>query len=145
MMFFQNDKRWAGLSLNKSSETIGSVGCLLTALCNIAIERDPDIEINPELLNIRLIENNGYTKGNLIIWSVVEDLLDVHIDHIYTGDIDYDIDTYYIVNFLNPTTGHFTNLLSKHGDKYNIYDVWDDTKKTISKPRRIVKLHYGRD
>ena len=142
MMFYQNDRRWAGLPINNSSETIGSVGCLLTSLCNIAIDRDCDIDIDPEILNQMLIDNNGYTSGNLIIWSVVSELLGVEIDHIYTGKIDYDINAYYIVNFLNPTVGHFTNLLSKHGDNYNIYDVWDDKRKTILKPRRVVKVFY---
>ena len=66
------------------------------------------------------IDNDGYTKENYIIWAVVERLLNANIEHIYNGSIEYDMNSFYIVNFLNFGTGHFTNLISKNKNYYNV-------------------------
>lgn len=142
MMYNQNDKNWKNTPINNSSNTIGEVGCLLTSLVNIYKIKHSDSIMTPPYLNALLIEKNGYTPGNLIIWAAVEKALNVKIQHIYTGEIEYDINSFYIVNFLNFGTGHFTNLLSYENGKYNIFDVWDGKEKTISKPRRLVKVTF---
>jgi len=141
-MYSQNDDEWMNEPLNKSRNTIGQVGCLLTSLINIFKTRYPDIDITPLSFNQNLIDNNGYTDGNLVIWSVVEDLLGVDIEHIFTGFVEYDLNSFYIANFKNPNTGHFTNVISKDGNKYNIFDVWDGKYKTIIAPRRLVKVRF---
>lgn len=140
-MYSQNNRKWKEYSINNSKTTIGEVGCLLTSICNI-YNIHHNVKITPITLNTRLINNNGYTDGNLIIWSVVESLLDVEIQHIFTGKVEYDMNSYYIVNFLNFGTGHFTNLISKDNDKYNIFDVWDSKYKVIDTPRRLVKMTF---
>ena len=143
MMYQQNNMRWKNASINNSKvETIGSVGCLLTSLCNIHNAKYND-DMTPPDLNDKLIMNNGYTNGNLIIWSVVEHILKCSIKHYYEGEVEYDMNSYYIVNFLHFGTGHFTNLLNKKEDRYNIYDVWDGKRYAIPKPRRIVKVTYN--
>jgi len=141
-MYYQNNPKWKDKPLNNSVMTIGQVGCLLTALCNVYLEKNPDCPLTPSDLNTLLIKNKGYTQNNLIIWSVASEILDMDIQHIYTGEIEYDVNAFYIVNFLNFGVGHFTNLISKDGDKYYIYDVWDDTFRVIDKPRRLVKIDY---
>jgi hypothetical protein len=142
MMYSQNNKIWKHEPLNKSDNTIGEVGCLLTSLVNIYKIKHPDSIMTPLYLNALFVEKNGYTKDNYIIWSVVETILDVEIQHIYTGEIEYNINSFYIVNFLNFGSGHFTNLLSYENSEYNIFDVWDGTYKTISTPRRLVKVVF---
>lgn len=140
--YSQNDIRWKDKPLNNSLNAIGEVGCLLTSLVNIYKIRHPEIDITPFSFNRGLIEHDGYTKDNYIIWAVVEKLLDVKIEHIYTGVIEYDVNSYYIVNFLNFGCGHFTNLVSKKDNDYNIFDVWDGKYKTITTPRRFVKVRF---
>ena len=141
-MYYQNDPKWKHKKLNNSAMTIGEVGCLLTALCNVYLEKNPDCPITPPDLNTLLIKNNGYTDNNLIIWSAVSEILDMEIQHMYTGEIEYDVNAFYIVNFLNFGVGHFTNLVKKEGDICYIYDVWNDTFRAIDKPRRLVKIDY---
>lgn len=140
-MFYQNDDRWKNVKLNNSNETIGSVGCLLTALTNIY----NDIycqHITPEDINRELIIYNGYTSDNLIIWSAVEHILKLKIVHHYTDDIFYSTHDYFIVNYLNYGVGHFTNLISKRRDNFEVFDVWDNKVKTKNAKdiRRVVKV-----
>lgn len=141
-MFSQNNNRWKLVPINESKNTIGEVGCLLTSLVNIHNLRNPNDKITPLHLNSALIDNNGYTSGNLIIWAVAEKILKAKIEHIYTGKIEYDLNSYYIANFINFGSGHFTNLISISGENYNIYDVWNNSFYKIGKPRRIVKITY---
>jgi hypothetical protein len=96
--------------------------------------------MTPIDLNRELILNKGYTGDNYIIWSVVSEILDLEIDHHYTGDIEYSINDYFIVNYINNGYGHFTNLISKKGDEYNVFDVWDNNYRTKTDIRRVVKV-----
>jgi len=141
-MYYQNDPKWKNIPLNNSEMTIGEVGCLLTSLCNSAYLRHPSIKITPDELNKELTNSKGYTENNLIIWAVASRLLGAEIDHNYKGQIEYDSNSFYIVNFLNFGVGHFTNLIKKECEKYYIYDVWDDKFKVIDKPRRLVKVTF---
>ena len=137
-MYYQNDPKWKHNKLNNSAMTIGAKGCLVTALGNASrFEKK-----RPCLMSDLLRFENGFTKDNLVIWAVASKILNAKIDHDYKGEIEYSINTIYIVNFLNGNNGHFTNLISKQGDNYNIFDVWDGKYKTISKPRRLVKIDY---
>jgi hypothetical protein len=138
-MFYQNDPLWKDKSLNNSSETIGSVGCLLTSLCSIN-NLINDNKITPIDLDRDLILYNGYTNGNLIIWAVVEHILNLEIVHHYKGDIDYSLNDFYIVNYINYGYGHFTNLISKKGKEYNVFDVWDNHYRNNMDIRRVVKV-----
>jgi len=138
-MFYQNDPIWKDKSLNNSKETIGSVGCLLTSLCNI-YNLINDKKITPIDLNRDLILYNGYTNDNLIIWSVVEKILNLNIYHYYNGEIEYSLNNFYIVNYLNHGYGHFTNLISKKENEYNVFDVWDNQFKTKTNIRRVIKV-----
>ena len=138
-MLYQNDPKWKDKPLNNSNETIGSVGCLLTALCNINNIVN-DRYFTPIDLNRELIFCNGYTNDNLIIWSVVEHILNLGIVHHYTDEIEYSSDDYYIVNYINHGYGHFTNLLSNHGSCYKVFDVWNNQIRNKIDIRRVVKV-----
>ena len=138
-MFCQNDPLWKDKSLNNSKETIGGVGCLLTSLSNISNLANSKT-ITPIDLNRELILYNGYTNDNLIIWSIAEKVLDLKIIHYYTGDIEYTLNDFYIVNYINYGYGHFTNLISKKGGEYNVFDVWDNHYRTKTDIRRVIKV-----
>ena len=141
-MYSQNNPGWRRTPINESKNTIGEVGCLLTSLVNTYNLKFPGDKITPLHLNAALIDHKGYTKGNLIIWAVAEKILNAKIEHIYTGTVEYDVNAFYIANFLNFGSGHFTNVISKDDNKYNIFDVWDGEYKTIDTPRRLVKVVF---
>ena len=63
----QRDSRWKYEKLGYGNTTIGSYGCLLTALTCLA--RIDDVRKVNEILK----KNNGYVgdNGNLIVWSKV--------------------------------------------------------------------------
>lgn len=144
-MDYQNDERWKNTPINRSSNTLGEVGCLVTSLSNIYNIRNKDGIMTPAIFNDLLLKKHGYTKDNYVIWAKASDILNAEIKHIYSGDIEFDINSYYVVNFLNFGAGHFCNLISKEGDKYNIFDVWDGKYKTINKPRRLVKITFAKE
>ncbi len=141
-MLSQNNPSWKLNPINESKNTIGEVGCLLTSLCNAYNIKYPNTPITPLHLNTALIDNNGYTIENYIIWGVAEKVINAKIEHIYTGTVEYDMNAFYIANFLNFGSGHFTNVISKDDNKYNIFDVYDGEYKKIPTPRRLVKVVF---
>ena len=138
-MYSQNDRRWCNDKLG--TRTIGQIGCLLTSLCNINNLAGREEKHMPDQFNTLFKLNSGYTE-NLIIWAVAEKILKAEIDPWYKGSVEYDINSYYIVNFLNFGSGHFTNLLSKKDKDFYLYDVWNGKNRIIRNPRRIVKVTY---
>ena len=143
-MFYQNDSRWKNIKLGKSNVTIGSHGCLLTSICNIINHKNSNEAFTPEKLNQLLINEKGFTNEGLIIWAVVERLFNVRIDSNYKGQINYDANNYYIVNYINFGAGHFVNLIETEGIKFFVFDVWDGLNKVKNQHeiRRYVKLFY---
>ena len=140
-MHTQRDPRWRDTPLGESGVTIGSHGCLLTAIanaCNIAHREERH---TPETLNELLIERSGLSRRGLIIWSRVEEALDCTCHTHYTGEIE---GGHYIVNFLANGVGHFTNLVSRADDYYTVFDVWDGQIKSIpaKEIRRIVRIGF---
>jgi len=65
--FYQKDTRWASERLGRSSDTMGSDGCLVTAasmaLANLGFQT------NPSDLNARLTQSDGFTKNGWLIWD----------------------------------------------------------------------------
>jgi len=65
----QRDTRWKNTKLGTSDTTIGSHGCTITALTMLAgLDRVDDV-------NDRLNKVNGYLRGNLLIWSKIEEAI----------------------------------------------------------------------
>ena len=138
-MLYQNDPEWKDEPLNNSSETIGTVGCLLTALCNVNNKLNR-LFITPIDLNRELIKYSGYTNDNYIIWAIVEHILGLDIVHHYKDDVEYSVNDNFIVNYINQGCGHFTNLVSKHGSCYTVFDVWSNKIQNKTDIRRVVKI-----
>lgn len=143
-LVYQNNELWRDKKLGRSQLTIGSHGCLITSLCNIYNMRSKNF-ITPDTFNGLMTENHGINSQGLVIWNIAEIILKAKIEHIYKGAMTYDVNSYYIVNFLLSGHGHFTNLLEISGDKYFIYDVWDASYKVLKAKdiRRVVKVIYS--
>ena len=137
----QNDARWKHISLGPTNMTIGSSGCLLAALSNVYNLNRGYNEMNPTILNRDLLQNSGFTRDGLVVWSAVEKLWNCKV---IFDNKKLDVNQFNIVryNFLGGT--HFTNLLNKYGDKAVIYDTWDDEVKCIEwgKITRVTTLIF---
>lgn len=69
----QLDPRWSHQILGASGETIAESGC---TLCAVAMALDSkSIQLSPSELNRKLISEDGFTPGGLIIWNAVSDIL----------------------------------------------------------------------
>ncbi len=71
--WLQYDSRWGSVQLG-SSETIGHVGCLVTAITKLIIEAglaSPE-ELTPDVLVKYLNDNSGF-DGNALVWSKVSE------------------------------------------------------------------------
>ncbi len=62
----QRDVRWVGLQLGTSHTTIGTHGCLITAIASI-------LNTTPDVVNERLKSVNGFKDGNLVIWAKINE------------------------------------------------------------------------
>lgn len=62
----QRDPRWAGKNLGTSPQTIGTHGCVITALTMLAGE--VDVGRTNDLFN----QHGVYVQGNLVWWSQVQ-------------------------------------------------------------------------
>lgn len=72
-IFNQRDPRWASIQHGTSSSTIGQTGCTICVVCSILWHAGYKT-ITPKELNSALKNNNGYSQGNLIIWTKVAEL-----------------------------------------------------------------------
>lgn len=61
----QRDPRWANIKLGTSNSTIYFYGCTITSLAMI-------LGTTPDVVNRRLKDVDGFSNGNLIVWSKVE-------------------------------------------------------------------------
>lgn len=72
--FSQKDPRWASDRLGKTSDTLGSDGCLVTsaamALSNLGFQT------SPKDLNHRLTQTKSYTRNGWLIWDGIRRVTD---------------------------------------------------------------------
>ena len=62
----QKDARWKSTRLGNCKDTIGSSGCLITSLTNLAKELGVS-DVTPSWLNAWLLQHAGYSNGCLLI------------------------------------------------------------------------------
>ena len=67
VIFSQKDPRWAADRLGKTSDTMGSDGCLVTAT-SMALN-NLGFQTNPKDLNQRLTSTDSYTDKGWLIWD----------------------------------------------------------------------------
>lgn len=142
-MYSQKDPRWADIKIN--IQTLGKVGCLITSLANI-YESYHKVILTPVEMLERLKVHKGITRDDLVIWEAVYHALGCKkIDINYVGDITYGINCYYIVNYINYGTGHFTNLLERISEnRLRVFDVYEGKQeiKRLKEIRRVVRIEF---
>jgi len=63
----QRDDKWAKIKIGNTSETLGKVGCLVSSVgMNLSFY---DIEMNPKIINEKLIKEEGFTKRGWLVWN----------------------------------------------------------------------------
>lgn len=71
-VYSQRDLKWAGDKLGTSATTIGGYGCLMTDVASMLT--DAGYKFTPQELNAWLIQNGGYTNGNLLVYAAIDKL-----------------------------------------------------------------------
>ncbi len=137
--YLQGDSRWAAETIGGSGESIGRVGC---TLCSVAMAvSDLGMEIEPPVLNQKLIEGSGYTERGWMIWGAVAPATDSFAEVVYCNEpthrrIDECIQRgeFPIVKiFLPGPIPHWVVVVGKEGNEYLVKDP-------AEKSRKIVKL-----
>jgi len=72
--YSQRNPEWANIPLGLSNYTVGSAGCAVTAATMLATMVNP--ELTPGSVTEWLNEHGGFTRGGLLYWSVVAQMVD---------------------------------------------------------------------
>jgi len=64
----QRDPHWSNVPLGFSNLTIGGYGCTITCISMLAC-------LNPDEVNARLKAVNGFSNGNLVIWTKIKEAI----------------------------------------------------------------------
>ena len=139
--FYQKDGRWAGESLGRSSDTIGSHGCLVTAtsmaLANLGFQT------NPSDLNARLTDNDGFTKKGWLIWDGIRKVTGGRAAAQYYDEVNEDIinscmreGDYPLVQFyLKNGRSHWAMILKRDARGYHMRDPLRQSSVPLIFPR----------
>ena len=132
--FIQKDKRWGSQRLGKTSDTIASDGCLLTAsamaLTNLGFQ------LNPSKLNNALTRYDGFTSQGWLIWDGIRRITGGKAKATVYNTVSKQIidkcimsGSYPLVQFDNLPNGrsHWAMVL---GRNKNIYYMRDPLKNT---------------
>ena len=83
--YLQTDPRWAADRLGNSSDTMGSDGCLVTAVAMAVTNRG--VPLDPDHLNRRLRAADAFTPRGWLIWSGVSDATEGRATAIYHDSV----------------------------------------------------------
>lgn len=139
--FYQKDKRWASEILGKSSDTMGSDGCLVTAtsmaLANLGFET------NPSDLNARLTKVDGFTSKGWLIWDGIRKVTEGRAEAQYYDEVSDDIinscmrsGDYPLVQFyLKNGRSHWALVLNHDAKGYHMRDPLRESTDPLIFPR----------
>ena len=139
--FYQNDARWAAESLGRTSDTMGSHGCLVTAtsmaLANLGFQT------NPSDLNARLTDNDGFTKKGWLIWDGIRKVTGGRAAAQYYDEVNEDIinscmreGDYPLVQFyLKNGRSHWAMILKRDARGYHMRDPLRQSSVPLIFPR----------
>ena len=139
--FYQKDARWAAESLGRTSDTMGSHGCLVTAtsmaLANLGFQT------NPSDLNARLTDNDGFTKKGWLIWDGIRKVTDGRAAAQYYDEVNEDIinscmreGDYPLVQFyLKNGRSHWAMILKRDARGYHMRDPLRQSSVPLIFPR----------
>ena len=144
-LFTQVDPRWKNETMGNNLDSIGSYGCLLTSFANLTIPT-AKTPLTPAMLNVFLKLNRGclglakkdcpVNQQSLIIYDVIEYLLECKVNLSFTGEPVKTRNTFYIAKFVNSTgLTHFTNIIdyTKYNDEVMIFDVLTGRKEPFKR------------
>jgi len=123
----QRDKRWASDKLGNTSETVGSVGCLVSSICmNISYYQQ---SITPKELNLKLRELNGYTNRGWLIWNKLEEVTDHQLSIAFPKLSHESIEHYLLAHkpvlakvYINKVIPHWVLIVGKKNNQYLMLD-----------------------
>ena len=139
--FYQKDARWAAESLGRTSDTMGSHGCLVTAtsmaLANLGFQT------NPSDLNSRLTDNDGFTKKGWLIWDGIRKVTGGRAAAQYYDEVNEDIinscmreGDYPLVQFyLKNGRSHWAMILKRDARGYHMRDPLRQSSVPLIFPR----------
>ena len=139
--FYQKDARWAAESLGRTSDTMGSHGCLVTAtsmaLANLGFQT------NPSDLNARLTDNDGFTKKGWLIWDGIRKVTGGRAAAQYYDEVNEDIinscmreGDYPLVQFyLKNGRSHWAMILKRDARGYHMRDPLRQSSVPLIFPR----------
>jgi len=143
VVFSQKDPRWAADRLGKTSDTMGSDGCLITAtsmaLTNLGFQT------NPKDLNQRLTKTDSYTDRGWLIWDGVRRVTEGRAVATYYDTVDAPtIDgcmrrgEYPMVQFYLPSGRSHWAMIVKHDARgYHMRDPLRVSEKPLIFPAGI--------
>ena len=141
--FSQLDPRWKDKSLGRTSDTIGSDGCLVTAtamaLSNLGFTT------NPQDLNARLTRTKSYTNNGWLIWDGIRRVTDGRAvatfhDKVDAETIDQCMATgqYPLVQFYLPNGRSHWAMIVKHDARgYHMRDPLRVSEKPLIFPAGV--------
>ncbi len=142
-IYNQKDPRWSADTLGKTSDTMGSDGCLVTAtsmaLTNLGFQT------NPKDLNQRLTKTDSYTDKGWLIWDGIRRVTEGRAVATYYDKVDAPtIDScmrrgdYPMVQFYLPNGRSHWAMIVKHDDRgYHMRDPLRISEKPLIFPAGI--------
>lgn len=139
--FLQKDSRWASERLGKSSDTMGTDGCLVTAsamaLANLGFQT------NPSDLNARLTQTDSFTPRGWLIWDGIRKVTGgraeaQYYDHVSEGIINSCMreGRYPLVQFYLPNgRSHWAMIVRRDGRGYHMRDPLRKSNQPLIFPR----------
>lgn len=144
--FYQKDPRWASERLGKSSDTLGTDGCLVTAtsmaLANLGFAT------NPSDLNKRLTRTDSFTPRGWLIWDGIRKVTGGKAKARFYKTVDANLinqcmaDGYYpLVQFYLPNgRTHWAMILDRSKKGYHMRDPLRKASKPLIFPHTAEKF-----
>jgi len=143
VIYSQKDPRWAADKMGKTSDTMGSDGCLVTAtsmaLTNLGFQT------NPKDLNQRLTKTDSYTDKGWLIWDGIRRVTEGRAVATYYDQVDGPtIDgcmargEYPMVQFYLPNGRSHWSMIVKHDARgYHMRDPLRISEKPLIFPAGV--------
>ncbi len=141
--FSQKDPRWASNRLGKTSDTMETDGCLVSAtamvLGNLGFETDPGD------LNKRLTAVDGYTNQGWLIWSAIDKVTANAATARYYDEVSNEIidgciaDGYYpLARFILPNgRSHWSVIIRRSEFGYHMRDPLHPSDQPLIFPQTV--------
>jgi len=142
-VFLQKDPRWGSDRLGKTTDTMETDGCLVSAtamvLGNLGFETDPGD------LNKRLTQVDGYTPQGWLIWSAIDKVTDGEATARYYDEVSTEIidgcmaDGYYpLARFILPSgRSHWAMIVRRSQFGFHMRDPLHPSDQPLIFPQGV--------